>query len=237
MTADGFRTFLRGLGQTLITLGVVVLLFCAYEVYFTNVYTNKQQSRLGHDLRSEWAAPRQGPAPSAKPGQKPQVQLVDVQLGHGLAVIWMPRIGMVHDKAKVVVEGVSHEDLKRGPGHYPGTAMPGEVGNMVISGHRTTYGAPFNRIDELKVGDAIVLETRDTWFTYRMVRQQIVKPTTVEVTFPVPGNRDATPTKKLLTLTTCNPKYSAKQRLVVTAELESALPKSAGEPPALTGKA
>ena len=235
--ADGFRTFLRGLGQTLITLGVIVLLFCAYEVYFTNVYTNKQQSQARHDVERLWAqpAPSASPKPGTKPGTTPA--LAPPAMGKGFALIWMPRIGMVDNKAKVVFEGVGHEDLKRGPGHYPGTALPGEVGNMVISGHRTTYGAPFNRIDELRVGDAIVLETRDTWFTYRMVRQQIVRPSAVEVTFPVPGNRDATPTKKLLTLTTCNPKYSAKQRLIVTAELQSARPKSAGEPPALTGKA
>jgi sortase A len=70
------------------------------------------------------------------------------------------------------------------------------------------------------------------------VRQQIVRPTAIEVTYPVPGDRSATPTKKLLTLTTCNPKYSAKQRLIVTAELQSALPKSGDtRPPALTGKA
>ena len=231
--ADNARTFLRGLGQTLITLGVVVLLFCAYEVYFTNVYTDKEQSRLGDDLRSQWAAPVA--QPTGKPGAKPVP--ARLALGEGVAIIWIPRVGMVDKKAKIVVEGVGHEDLKRGPGHYPGTALPGEVGNVVISGHRTTYGAPFNRLDEVRIGDAIVLEGRDTWFTYRVVRQQVVKPTAVEVTFPVPGDRGATPTKKLLTLTTCNPKYSAKTRLVATAELQSATPKSAGDPPALAGRA
>ena len=227
---DAFRTTLRGVGQTLITLGLVVLLFCVYEVWFTNVYTNKEQSRLGDDLRKSWTAP---PPPSPKPGTK----LVGVSLGTGIAVIWIPRIGMTGKGAKVVIEGVGTEDLKRGPGHYPGTALPGEVGNSVVSGHRTTYGAPFNRLDELRDGDAIVLETRDTWFTYRMVRQQVVPPTAVEVTYAVPGDRSAKPTKKLLTLTTCNPKYSAKTRLIVTAELQSALPKADGQPPALTGKA
>ena len=232
--ADNARTFLRGLGQTLITLGVVVLLFCAYEVYFTNVYTDKEQSRLGDDLRRQWAVPVV--APSAKPGAKP-AEPARLALGEGVAIIWIPRVGMVDKKAKIVVEGVGHEDLKRGPGHYPGTALPGEIGNVVISGHRTTYGAPFNRLDEVRIGDAIVLEGRDTWFTYRVVRQQVVKPTAVEVTYPVPGDRGATPTKKLLTLTTCNPKYSAKTRLVATAELQSATPKSAGDPPALAGRA
>ena len=226
-TGDAVRTFLRGLGQTLITLGVVVLLFCVYELYFTNLYTDKQQSRLGNDLAHSWLQPQ----PSAQPGVKP----VAVSLGQGIAVIRIPRLG--RDYHRVVVEGVSHEDLKKGPGHYPGTAQPGTVGNMVISGHRTTYGAPFNRVDELHAGDAIVIETRDTWFTYRVTSEQVVSPTAVEVTYPVPGQRDAVPTKRLLTLTTCNPKYSAKQRLIVHALLENALPKSAGNPPALTSGA
>ncbi|MDT7537202.1 MAG: sortase [Actinomycetota bacterium] len=228
---DGVRTFLRGLGQTLITLGVVVLLFCVYELYFTNLYTDKQQSHLGDQIEKTWSAP---PPP---PGSK----LATPNLGTALAVIRIPHIGMTgkvsSHGARVVVEGVSHEDLKKGPGHYPGTALPGAVGNMVISGHRTTYGAPFNRVDELHAGDAIVLETRDTWFTYRVTSEQVVSPSAVEVTYPVPGDKTAVPTKRLLTLTTCNPKYSAKQRLIVHALLQSSLPKSLGDPPALTGKA
>lgn len=228
-TGDVVRTFLRGVGQTLITFGLVVLLFCVYEIYFTNVYTNKQQSRLGDDLRQSWTLT----APTPKPGAK----LVAVSLGSGLAVLWVPRVGMVGKSAKVVVEGVGTEDLKRGPGHYPGTALPGEVGNVVVSGHRTTYGAPFNRFDELRVGDAVVLETRDTWFTYRVSGQQVVQPTAVEVTYAVPGDKDAKPTRKLLTMTTCNPKYSAKTRLIVSAELETSAPKSAGAPSALVGGA
>ena len=228
---DGVRTFLRGLGQTLITLGIVVLLFCVYELYFTNLYTDKQQNQLGDQIEQTWSAP---PPP---PGSK----LATPNLGKALAVIRIPHIGITgtprpKGHAWVVVEGVSHENLKNGPGHYPGTALPGVVGNMVISGHRTTYGAPFNRVDELRKGDAIVLETRDTWYTYRVTSEQVVSPSAVEVTYAVPGNKTAVPTKRLLTLTTCNPKYSAKQRLIVHALLESALLKSQGDPPALTGR-
>jgi len=222
---EAIRTFLRGLGQTLITLGVVVLLFVGYELYATNVYTDRQQSQLGSDLTHAWQQP--------EPAARTRVTPVAAALGQGIAVIWIPRLGRTYHR--VVVEGVGKEDLKKGPGHYPGTADSGGVGNMVISGHRTTYGAPFNRIDELRPGDAIVLETRDSWFTYRMTGQQIVAPTAVEVTYAVPGQRNAVPTARLLTLTTCNPKYSAQQRLIVRALLETALPRTGGEPPALTG--
>jgi sortase A len=135
---------------------------------------------------------------------------------------------------KSVVEGVSVEDLKQGgPGHIPGTALPGEVGNVVLSGHRTTYGAPFNRWDELQPGDLVVLETRDGWFTYRITGSQVVLPNAVEVTFPVPGDSDATPSRRLLTMTTCNPEYSARERLIVSAELTEAADKAAGLPAAL----
>jgi sortase A len=131
------------------------------------------------------------------------------------------------------VEGVSVDDLKKGPGHYPRTQLPGEVGNFVVSGHRTTYGAPFNRIDELREGDAIVVETRDTWFTYRVSTKEIVPPTAIEVTYPVPKQADGKPTVARITLTSCHPKYSARQRIIVYGRLDDTRAKSTGLPPAL----
>ena len=131
----------------------------------------------------------------------------------------------------VVVEGTSTGVLKTGPGHIRGTALPGEVGNVVLSGHRTTYGAPFARLGELRPGDQVVLETRDRWLTYTVSGTQIVAPTAIEVTYPVPGQRNATPTERLLTLTTCHPRYSARQRMVVRATLTAESGKDAGPPP------
>ena len=220
---NAFRAVLRGVGQTLITAGVVILLFCVYELWVTNIYTAREQQALGDELRQSWAHGTDPLAPSLK----------KVPLGEGIAVLRIPRLG--RNYAKVVVEGVGREDLKKGPGHYPGTALFGALGNVVISGHRTTYGAPFNRLDELKVGDAIVVETRTMWFTYVVTDKQVVSPHAIEVTYPVPGDKEATPTKRLLTLTTCNPKYSARTRLVVFAEQSAAQNKSAGLPPALAG--
>ena len=230
MTAgDRVRWLLRGLGQLLITLGVVVLLFCVYELQVTGLYTQDQQRALGHELDRTWAA-----APAPSPG-KPVPPLAAFDPGKGIARIYLPSLG--RDQVHVVVEGVSHADLKKGPGHYPGTARPGDVGNVVISGHRTTYGAPFNRLDELHPGDPVVLETQGFFYTYRVRRSTVVKPSAIEVTYPVPGDRGATPRERLLTLTTCNPKYSAKTRLIVLAVLESRLAKAPGVvPPALAGR-
>ena len=224
------RWLLRGLGQLLITAGVVVLLFCVYELKVTNLYTEQQQKTLDTQLAREWAAPPTSPV--GKPGQ---VHLAAFDDGAGIARIYLPTLG--RDQVHVVVEGVTHEDLKKGPGHYPGTAVPGAVGNMVVSGHRTTYGAPFNRLDELHPGDAVVLETRTFFYTYRVTGTTIVSPDALGETDPVPNHPGQVATQRLLTLTTCNPKYSARTRLVVRALLEAPLAKGKGVvPPALQGR-
>ena len=235
---DVVRTALRGTGQLLMTVGVVVLLFCVYELKITNLVTEREQDRLGDDLRRAWAVPVSTPAapvPSASAAPAPSTAppAPPVRRGQGLAVLRIPRLGAWNDDPPVVVEGVGVADLKKGPGHMPDTALPGEVGNVVVSGHRTTYGAPFERFDELRPGDAVVVETRDTWFTYTVRGARIVAPSAVEVTLPVPGDAAAEPTRRLLTLTTCHPKYSARKRLVVSAEMTASKPKNAGLPDAL----
>ena len=246
---DVVRTVLRGTGQTLITLGVVLLLFCVYELKVTNLVTARAQEQLADDLQAQWdapvAAPRPpapapvaggaaaAPPPPAAPAAAPPPPVPPVELGSGIAVLRIPRLGDWNDRPPVVVEGVSPADLKKGPGHIPGTALPGEIGNVVLSGHRTTYGAPFERFDELQPGDAVVVETRDTWFTYTVTGTSIVRPTAIEVTYPVPGDATATPTKRLLTMTTCHPRFSARQRMVVSAELTATDAKGSGTPAAL----
>lgn len=219
--SDAVRTALRGLGQTLMTLGVIVLLFCVYELKVTGLVTAREQDRLGDDLRASWADP--APRPT---GADPVP--VSSDIGEGVAVLHVP--ALADYDPWVVVEGTSVADLKAGPGHIPGTALPGEVGNVVLSGHRTTYGAPFERFGDLEPGGLVVLETRDRWLTYTITGSQIVAPTAIEVTYPVPGDKGAVPTEQLLTLTTCHPKYSARQRLIVSATLTEDRDKAAGPP-------
>ncbi len=225
----GVRTVLRGFGQLLITTGVVLLLFCVYELEVTTLYTNQKQHTLNRQLTDTWQRAHPS-APNASAPAGPV--LAAFTPGEGIARIYLPTLGK--DQVHVVVEGVSHEDLKTGPGHYPGTALPGEIGNVVISGHRTTYGQPFNRVDELRTGAPIVLETADAFFTYDVTGETVVEPTAVGVILPVPNQPGVAPSERLLTLTTCNPKYSAQQRLIVRARLVSRLTKTAGAvPPAL----
>ena len=110
-----------------------------------------------------------------------------------------------------VVEGVERSDLKSGAGHMPDTAMPGQPGNAVISGHRTTYGQPFHDLDQLSTGDLIEVETAIGTHVYSVTDVFVVKPTDVWVTHPKSG--------AWLTLTTCHPKFSARERLIISAQL------------------
>jgi sortase A len=242
------RLAVRTIGEVLITLGVIVFLFIAYELWFTGIYTARQQSDLKRQLAARWATPvasapasptpgasiLPGESPPATPSPQPPAQATVVLSGDAIGIIRIPRLGAGYGFA--IVEGVSTDDLKKGPGHYPGSAMPGGIGNFVLSGHRTTYLAPFSGLGELGVGDPIVIETATTYYTYRVTTIQVVLPTHVGVVLPVPDQPAVRPTKALITLTTCEPKYSASHRLVVDGLLESALPKSAGLPPALAGR-
>lgn len=224
--SDAVRTALRGVGQTLMTLGVVVLLFCVYELWVTGLVTAREQERLRTDLVQRWAEPAERPQPG-------EPEPVAFDPGQGFAVLHVP--SLEDYDPWVVVEGTSVADLKNGPGHIPGTALPGELGNVVLSGHRTTYGAPFERFGDLTGGHTVVLETREGWYTYTVRQTSVVRPSAVEVTYPVPGDARATPTERLLTLTTCHPKYSARERLIVQAELTAATARRDGPPAGLAG--
>lgn len=241
MPGDGWRMVVRGFGQLLITAGIVILLFVVYELWITGLYTQHWQNSHLDRLEKIWRSGGVGGEIS-----KTDPKLGHVPLGSGIAVLRIPRFG--HGYHMVIVEGTGTSDLEKGPGHYPGTAYPGQVGNFAVAGHRTTYLHPFYNLNELKRGDAIVLETKTMWFTYRVEDtpatkgyphvpyQEIVSPTDVAVAYPVPDQADpgAEPSLKMLTFTTCNPRYSAAQRLVVHAVLAQSLKKGPGVvPPAL----
>ena len=130
--------------------------------------------------------------------------------GDPLGRIRIPKIGV----SDVVVQGTDAGDLRRGPGHYPATPLPGQHGTVAIAGHRTTYGAPFHDVDDLRRGDRIELTMPYGRFTYRVERTRIVAPTATEVTDRVGYDR--------LVLSACHPRYSAAQRIIVFARLERA---------------
>jgi sortase A len=218
------RTAVRGLGELFITAGLVVLLFVAYQLVWTNYEAHRAADKVSDDIRDTWSRP-----PARGTGGGPEASTAD--FGKGFAFLHIPRLGK--HWSVPVVEGVDLPDLARGVGHYPGTARPGQVGNFAVAGHRATNGEPFATLDLVRRGDVVVAETRTRWFTYVVDRTEIVEPDSTWVLDPVPGKPGATPTQPLLTLTTCNPRWASTQRLIVFGHLKESLPKKDGRPDAL----
>jgi sortase A len=218
------RGVVAGTGKVLITFGILILLFVAYQLWGTGIYTARQQHKLQNQfeeaLRSTGSSqtpdfpvatsrPTGGTTATTVPVTTTTAPPIDLPDTEAVAHIVIPKI----DADYIVVEGVSLDDLRKGPGHYPSTPFPGQVGNAAIAGHRTTYGAPFGRLDDLEVGDIIKLRTVEGQFQYVVYDKFPVAPDDVSVLDPDPTR------KATLTLTTCHPPYQAAQRLIVKAEL------------------
>jgi sortase (surface protein transpeptidase) len=250
---DGIgRKAVRGFGELLITAGLVVLLFVVYEVYVTDLMSAGKQDDVTAALDDQWGANTVDGAQ-----REAKYELIE---GSAFAKIYIPVFGP--DYKFSIVEGTTDADLEVGPGHYVGTALPGEPGNFSVAGHRVGKGSPFNDLDLLNSCDAVVVETQTAWFVYRVlpmegeeqgwaegkgrsekcanvapmadpaqpdggpyartVGQEIVSPKQGEVIDPIPyfeGEVPVTQQASLLTLTTCHPRFSDKQRLIVHATL------------------
>lgn len=236
-----FARVLGAIGRSLITIGTLMLLFVAYQLWGTGIREAQAQNRL----ENAWEAVIGGAASSTvtsttsaststtdpatstsvDPNATTTTATLPVQVAGAMDVIppegdvaghiVIPKIGV----DKYVVQGVALTDLKKGPGHYPATPFPGQAGNAAIAGHRTTYGAPFGNIDQLAAGDEILIDTVQGHFRYVVSDTEgdgngnlVVAPNATEVLENQGDNR--------LTLTACHPKYSARQRIVVVAMLE-----------------
>jgi sortase A len=222
------RRALRALANVLIVAGALLLLDAGITLLWqeplSSFYAHQKQHKLAQRLEAIDAVP---PTPVEK---RALVKLPDptrriafaarsfdrrTDEGDPLGRLRIPKIGV----SAVFVEGTAAGDLRTGPGHYPGTPIPGEHGTVAIAGHRTTYGAWFRKINQLKPGDRIQITMAYGRFTYRIQKTQIVAPTAVWVTHRVGYDR--------LVLSACHPLYSAAKRIVVFARLESAQPRGA----------
>jgi sortase A len=214
------RRTIAAIGRALVTIGLLILLFVTYELWGTGIFTARAQTRLKHQFEQKLKeAQADNPVvttPTSRPRKggrrttttiNPRL-LVPAAEGKAEGIISIPKIGV----EKVFVEGVQLSDLALGPGHYPGTPLPGQIGNAAIAGHRTTHGAPFYSVDELAPGDKIIVQTLAGKYTYVVYKQPFaVKPTAYYVVANTPDAQ--------LTLTSCNPRYSAAERIVIKARL------------------
>jgi sortase A len=227
------------IGRFMMRAGVLVLLFVAYQLWGTGLSTHQAQDRLKSEFADQLATsttttelPPTSPSSTTPPVTAP-ADLPTPANGDPIGHIRIPAIGVDF----IVIQGVDISDLKEGPGHFPQTPLPGQPGNVALAGHRTTYLAPFARLDELKPGDDISFETVQGTFTYKVDAHPgapgdepsghfIVKPSQVEIL-----DQDGT---NKVTLMACNPKYSARERIVVTGTLTSP-PAPATPLPEVTG--
>ena len=234
-----WRWWVGGVGKTLIATGLLLFGFVAYQLWGTGIETARAQDSLGNEFEELLAATPTSPTPAgATPADPtpagstpagstpadsapvdptaentppaPDAIMAPIVEGDAIARIELPRIGV----DKIVVAGVDKNDLKKGPGHYPETPMPGQLGNAAIAGHRTTFGQPFFDVDKMETGDEIVVTTVVGRFVYRVTGQEIVSPSDYQVI------ATTDPTRATLTLTSCHPKYTARERIIVYAELD-----------------
>ncbi|MGI4896619.1 MAG: class E sortase [Janthinobacterium lividum] len=226
------RRTVSALGELLVTAGILTLLFVVWQLYWTDVTSGRAQAATVSSLEQQWRSTPLSPTPATTDTPSPTIDQTP-PTGDAFAIVYVPRFGS--DYAVPVVEGTAPEELKEGIGHYADAAMPGEVGNLALAGHRVTYGKPFNLIADLQPGDAVVVATATQWFTYRVRSHEIVRPQQVSVIAPVPDQPGVTPTESWLTLTACHPMHSARQRYIVHALLESVQDRSAGPPASLAG--
>jgi sortase (surface protein transpeptidase) len=246
----------RTVGELLITAGLVVLLFVVYELYVTDVFSAGKQADASSRLDDQWVK-----------GRQLHPELID---GKAFARLYIPSFGA--DYHFTIQEGAGEASLAVGPGHYKGTALPGEPGNVGVAGHRVGKGAPFNDLDQLSSCNAIVVETQAAFFLYRVlpydnevkgwvagkgadlkckgvstlhdpnvadggpygetVGRKVVLPSRGDAVSPVPYKpADILPIAaqaSLLTLTTCHPQFSARERLIIHSVLVKQWQKTPG---------
>jgi sortase A len=230
---EALRVTARTLGEILVTLGVVLLLLVAYQLWWTNVESARAATAVRDDIVAAWDA-SPGPVPQPDDTSPPQPVAPPAD-GTGFGLMFIPRLA---DSVwgTPVIQGVGLDVLARGIGHYPDSAMPGQVGNFAVAAHRATNGEPFRDIDRLRVGDRVVVETGAGWDVYELDRDQIVLPTDTWVVDPVPGTPGATPTEALITLTTCNPRWASYERWIWWSHLVEQRNRAQGPPTELDRK-
>ncbi|MCL2424332.1 MAG: class E sortase [Micrococcales bacterium] len=214
-------------GEMLITLGLALLAFLVWQLWWTDVEANSAQKGIVEELHKDAPTP---PPSYAVPGEGDPPVLAEPGKLVTFATIEVPRWS--GEPARPISQGTDPKTVLNvlGVGHYDGTAMPGGVGNFAIAGHRTTFGKPFNRVEELQVGDALVIWTPETWYVYRVTSFEVVRPSQYQVVAPVPNEPGVEPTLRQITMTTCHPMYSAQQRFIVHGELDYWAPTSSGTP-------
>ncbi|NMW59944.1 class E sortase [Mobiluncus mulieris] len=223
---------MSGVGQTMLTAGVVLALFVVWQLYVTTWQVQGARAAAVESF--------------TKSGVQEAAQTTEEQRFDPPPPVTIPPFGQTFGTLHVprwdamvipIMEGTTSAVLDTGyAGHYQETQGPGEIGNFALAAHRRSYGNSFRRVEELQIGDPLVVETAQAWLVYQVSSTEVVLPTQGEVIHPVPHKpKDTVPTERLMTLTTCHPEYGSTERFIVYSKLSYWVPRSAGRPVALQG--
>lgn len=203
------RSVVMILAEILLTVGLVCALYVVWMQWWTGVQSENRQIEERQSVG--WAQPASDGANAkiAHPQQgDPPLQPEHASIGELIGRVYIPRFGDAWERN--LVQGTDLAELNlHGLGHYVDSQMPGQVGNFAIAGHRNGYGQPLGDVDKLQPGDAVVVRTKDYWYVYTYTNYTIVTPDETSVISANPEGPSAPPTKRLLTMTTCEPKYTA----------------------------
>lgn len=235
MLASFMRRLAGVIGELLITAGVLVLLFLAWQFFFQDAQIAGQQASEGQDLARQLIEDGAGDDAS-EPVERGDVP-VGTQVGdhQNVGVLYVPR--MADDFVRPIVEGVDKDALDHlGAGHYPYSQQVGDVGNFAVASHRSGWGSNFRKIHKLRLGDEIIVQTKDGWYTYRYRNTAYVMETQISVIDPVPDEDSVQADARLITLTSCNPyPFSQGERIIAYGVFESFTPIDE-DPPAAVQK-
>ena len=227
------RAVIRGVGEVFITVGMLLLLMVAYQLWWTNVESSQAIAQERQQIEQSWNEPEKpinSPSPTTPPKPVTDKPIKEPPYGTGFALLYIPRLGD-HVWGLPVTEGTGKDILAHGAGHYEDTAMPGAVGNFAIAAHRSSHSEPFANFPDLQVGDKVYVRTKNVWYVYTLTHDDPnLTPSDVWVIAPVPGFPDSTPKKKLLTMTTCTPRYGSTGRWAWWGELSESRYVSDGPP-------
>lgn len=219
-------------GEVLITAGFLVFLFLGWQLWLNDIIVGDEQNHVAAELAKAWDAGNTSlNQEETQTDFGEPVVTATPEEDSTFAVMYVPRFGS--DWAREVAEGIGVNSVlnTRRIGHYPTTQLPGQVGNVALAAHRLTYGAPFRDIDQLRLGDKLYLQTKDGYYTYNFRNLEYVSPQGVGVLEPVPQRPGETATDSILTIMSCNPKFSVAERIIAYAVFDSWRPISAGPPP------
>lgn len=228
------RGTIRTFGELCITAGLIMILFVVWQLWWTDIEANRDNENLASNLVTQW---KDNPRDKTPDDPDTPVIAQTPEENQAFGIMYVPRFG--DDYYRTIAEGVQLEPVlnRMGMGHYPSSARPGEVGNFAMAGHRVTYGKPLNLIAEMRPGDPVVIQTQEGFYTYTMRNFDIILPDQTEVLAPVPGFPEYKGKERLMTLTACNPMFSARERYVIYAELTEWRPASEGPPDAIKDSA